>query len=265
MPSCHLTPWRNLKTSSVLSLFEVFGGQIGPDRLQTDLGDMLVKEDEIVEHPHLIGISAKYFAHGGGHHRRRDADDGGVQRLVLFDQHVPQVSLESIRSDLATEWAWNEDGTELIFKLRQGVKWHDGKPFTSADVKCTDDLLIETASEKLRVNPRKSSFENVDRVTVERRFRGDLSSETAAAGISDAARRWLFDDYPCHVSPQTMRTHPIGTGPFKFVEFKPNEVIRVTRNPDYWKPDRPYLDGVDTRSSATHRRPPWPLFPGSST
>ena len=42
-----------------------------------------------------------------------------------------------------------------------------------------------------------------------------------------------------------MRTHPIGTGPFKFVEFKPNEVIRVVRNRDYWKRERPYLDGIE--------------------
>ena len=42
-----------------------------------------------------------------------------------------------------------------------------------------------------------------------------------------------------------MRQHPIGTGPFKFVEFKPNEHIKVVRNPDYWKKDRPYLDGVE--------------------
>ena len=51
--------------------------------------------------------------------------------------------------------------------------------------------------------------------------------------------------YPCHVPPRDMRNHPIGTGPFKFVEFRPNESIRVTRNPDYWKKGRPYLDGVD--------------------
>ena len=42
-----------------------------------------------------------------------------------------------------------------------------------------------------------------------------------------------------------MRSHPIGTGPFKFVEFKPNEGIKVTRNTDYWKMERPYLDGVE--------------------
>jgi ABC-type transport system substrate-binding protein len=40
--------------------------------------------------------------------------------------------------------------------------------------------------------------------------------------------------YPCYVPPRDMRSHPIGTGPFKFVEFKPNEYIKVTRNPDYW-------------------------------
>jgi peptide/nickel transport system substrate-binding protein len=51
--------------------------------------------------------------------------------------------------------------------------------------------------------------------------------------------------YPCHVSPAQMRQHPIGTGPFKFVEFRPNEAITVARNPDYWKPGRPYLDGIE--------------------
>ena len=51
--------------------------------------------------------------------------------------------------------------------------------------------------------------------------------------------------YPCHVSPRDMRSKPVGTGPFKFVEFKPNERITVARNPDYWKPGRPYLDGIE--------------------
>jgi len=51
--------------------------------------------------------------------------------------------------------------------------------------------------------------------------------------------------YPCHVPAAQMRQHPIGTGPFKFVEFKQNEAIRVTRNADYWKPGLPYLDGID--------------------
>ena len=170
---------------------------------------------------------------------------GVFNNLILFDQHIPQVSLESIRPELATEWAWNEDRTDLVFKLRQGVKWHDGKPFTSADVKCTYDLLKDAASEKLRVNPRKSSFDNLDRVTVNGDFEVSFHLKRPQPAFPMLLAGGFATIYPCHVSPRTMRTHPIGTGPFKFVEFRPNEVIRVTRNPDYWKPDRPYLDGVE--------------------
>src|SRR5436190_24363091 len=53
---------------------------------------------------------------------------GVFNNLVMFDQHVRQNSLRSIVPDLATEWSWNEDGTELVFQLREGVRWHDGKP-----------------------------------------------------------------------------------------------------------------------------------------
>src|SRR3954451_11352639 len=61
--------------------------------------------------------------------------------LVLFDQHVPKNSLDTIVPELTTSWSWNEDKTQLTFKLREGVRWHDGKPFTARDVQCTWDLL----------------------------------------------------------------------------------------------------------------------------
>src|SRR5213080_4726082 len=66
---------------------------------------------------------------------------GVFNNLIMYDQHVPQGSLQSIVPDLASGWSWNEDGTELTLPLREGVAWHDGKPFTSKDVKCTWDLL----------------------------------------------------------------------------------------------------------------------------
>src|SRR5215472_7938404 len=72
---------------------------------------------------------------------------GVFNNLVMFNQHNPQSSLDSIVQDLATGWSWNEDGTELTFPLRQGIKWHDGKPFNAADVKCTWDLLLEQSTE----------------------------------------------------------------------------------------------------------------------
>src|ERR1700731_704630 len=66
---------------------------------------------------------------------------GVFNNLVMFKQDVPQNTLRSIVPELATGWAWNEEGTELTFRLRQGVRWHDGKPLTAADVNCTIDLL----------------------------------------------------------------------------------------------------------------------------
>src|SRR5262249_56144168 len=62
--------------------------------------------------------------------------------LVLFDQHVSQNTMQSILPDLATEWSWSEDGTELTFRLRQGVRCHDGQPFTPKDLQCTSDTLL---------------------------------------------------------------------------------------------------------------------------
>src|ERR1700694_5253599 len=66
--------------------------------------------------------------------------------LVIYKQDVAQNSLESIVPELATSWSWSQDNTRLTFKLREGVKWHDGKPFTSQDVKCTFDMLMGKAS-----------------------------------------------------------------------------------------------------------------------
>jgi peptide/nickel transport system substrate-binding protein len=165
--------------------------------------------------------------------------------LVVFDQHVPQNSLKSIVPDLAESWKWSDDGKILTFKLRHGVKWHDGQPFTAADVKCTWDLLTGRSKERLRVNPRKAWYGNLQEVTVN----GDDEAVFHLGRPQPALLTLLASGYspvyPCHVPPAQMRQHPIGTGPFKFVEFKPNESIKLTKNPDYWKPGLPYLDGIE--------------------
>ena len=170
---------------------------------------------------------------------------GLVNNLVMFDQHARQNDMQSIVPDLATGWSWSEDGTELTFPLREGVKWHDGKPFTAADVKCTWDLLTGKSSQRLRLNPRKSWYHNLEKVTTNGDFEVTFHlhrPQPAFVALLASGRSVV---YPCHVPPAEMRQHPIGTGPFKFVEFKPNERITVTRNPDYWKNGRPYLDGIE--------------------
>jgi peptide/nickel transport system substrate-binding protein len=165
--------------------------------------------------------------------------------LVLYDQHVAQNSLDDIVPDLAANWSWNGDGTRLAFKLRDGVKWHDGHPFTAADVKCTFDLLTGRSTDKLRANPRKSWWSNVAAVETNGENEAVFVLKRPQPAILALIASGYTPIYPCHVPAAQMRQHPIGTGPFKFVEYKPNERITLVRNPDYWKPSRPYLDGIE--------------------
>ena len=170
---------------------------------------------------------------------------GVFNNLVMFDQQVKQNSLASIVPDLATAWSWNEDGTELTLPLRQGVTWHDGKPFMAKDVQCTFDMLTGKSSEKLRVNPRKSWWRNLEAVTTTGDYDVTFHLKRPQPAFLTALAGGYSPIYPCHIKPRDMRQRPIGTGPYKFVEFKPNERITVTRNPDYWKAGRPYLDGIE--------------------
>ena len=170
---------------------------------------------------------------------------GAFNNLVLFDQHVVRNSLQSIVPELATSWSWSEDGMQLTFRLRQGVRWQDGQPFTARDVQCTWNLLLGRTTEKLRTNPRKSWYQNVESVSADGDDVATFHLKRRQPALLALLASGLSPVYPCHVPPHEMRSHPIGTGPFKFVEFKPNESIKVVRNPDYWKQDRLYLDGIE--------------------
>src|SRR5215831_17113612 len=170
---------------------------------------------------------------------------GVFNNLVMYKQDAPQNTMQSIVPDLAVSWSWSEEGTELTFPLRQGVKWHDGTPFTAKDVKCTWDMLTGKSDEKFRLNPRKSWYRNLEEVSVNGDYEVTFRLKRPQPSFLALLASGWSPVYPCHVPARDMRTRPIGTGPYKFVEFKPNELIRVTRNPDYWKPGYPRLDGIE--------------------
>ena len=170
---------------------------------------------------------------------------GVFNNLVVYDQHIAQNSEQTIQPELATHWSWSQDGMRLTFKLREGVKWHDGQPFTANDVKCTWDLLSGKANERLRINPRGSWYGNIEEVVASGDYEATFVLKRPQPALIALLASGFAPIYPCHVPPREMRSHPIGTGPFKFVEFRPNQSIRVTRNPSYWKEGRPYLDGVE--------------------
>jgi peptide/nickel transport system substrate-binding protein len=174
--------------------------------------------------------------------------------LVLYDQTKPVNSLETIVPELAESWSWNADKTELTFKLRQGVTWHDGKPFTAKDVQCTWNRLIGHDPDKFRKNPRGVWYRNVKEVAVNGDFEATFKLTAPQPALLALLASGYSPVYPCHVSTRDMRVKPIGTGPFKFAEFRGNEFIKVVRNPDYWKKGRPYVDAIE-----------WNIIPNRST
>src|SRR5438046_5344855 len=86
--------------------------------------------------------------------------------LVVYDPAKKVESLDTIVGDLAEKWSWQDNYRKLVFFLRKGVKWHDGQPFTSKDVKFTFDMIREAkdGQGKLRLNPRKDWYANVDTI-----------------------------------------------------------------------------------------------------
>lgn len=184
---------------------------------------------------------------------------GVFNNLVVFDPNQAQNRLDNIIPDLAESWSTSDDGTSLIFKLRSGVKWHDGAPFTANDVKCSWDLLLGTAKEKLRINARETWWSNLKEVKADSETQATFHLKRPQPSFLALLASGLSPVYPCHVPPAEMRRHPVGTGPFKFVEFKPNQSIRVVRNPDYWKPGKPYLDAIEYTTIPTARLQCWRL------
>ncbi len=174
--------------------------------------------------------------------------------LIIFDQHSERNSLDGIQPELASEWKWNDDNTKVTFALRPGVRWHDGKPFTSADVKCTWDTITGKRDAGWRKNPRKPWYDNLEGVTVNGDYEVTFQLGRPQPSFMAFLASGMSPVYPCHVPGRDMRVKPIGTGPFKVVEFKTNQFIHLAKNTDYWRQDRPYLDGVQ-----------WRIIPSMST
>ncbi len=166
--------------------------------------------------------------------------------LVLFDPLKPQETAETLVPELAERWSWQDSYRNLVFFLRRNVRWHDGQPFTSRDVKYTFDVVREApeAPAKLRLNPRKDWYANIEAIeapapdTVVFRLKRPQPSLLLmlASGYSPV--------YPAHVPLAELRQRCVGTGPFKLREYSRGQLIELTRNPDYFVPGRPYLDGI---------------------
>ena len=145
------------------------------------------------------------------------------------------------KPELALSWDTSKDGKAITFKLRKGVKFHDGTPFNAQAVKSNFDNLIP---------PKTNLITGIASVDV-------VDDDTVKINLTDYNNLILYQlasDYPCYMySPTALQkngadwaaTHPVGTGPFMLKDFQPNVSLTYVKNPNYWEKGLPYLDGME--------------------
>jgi len=166
--------------------------------------------------------------------------------LVYFDPLKSKESVDTIIGELAEKWSWQDNYRNLVFFLRRDVKWHDGKPFTSKDVKFTFDMVREApdAVGKLRLNPRKDWYVNVDAIEAPDAYTVVFRLKRPQPSLIMMLASGYSPVYAAHVPPTQYRTSCVGTGPFKVKEWRHGEFLEYVKNPDYFTKGRPYLDGM---------------------
>lgn len=154
--------------------------------------------------------------------------------LVRYNKNL------QLEGDLAESWDISEDGLVITFHLRKGVKWHDGAEFTADDVmytyKVTIDPKTPTAYSGDFLMVKKA--EVVDKYTFRITYAKPFAPALASWGTSVLPKHLLEGK---DIAKSELARHPIGTGPYRFVEWKTGEKIVLTANPDYWE-GRPYVD-----------------------
>jgi len=146
---------------------------------------------------------------------------------------------------LAKSWTASADGATYTFKLQDGVKWHDGQPFTAADVAFSlGKMLPETNPISRTALSQVDSIETPDQATVVVKLKSPFNAFLNALAMNTAPMmpKHVYDGTDYRTNPANAT--PIGTGPFKFQEWKKGEYIRLVKNKEYWKPGKPYLDEV---------------------
>ncbi|MGY8636390.1 peptide ABC transporter substrate-binding protein [Bradyrhizobium sp. 14AA] len=143
------------------------------------------------------------------------------------------------------------DGKSVTWKLKPGVKWHDGKPFSADDVVFTSEYIIDPATAAVTVATyRDITVEKVDDLTVRLTFKKPTPfwADAFVGATGQVLPKHLFADYKGSKSREApTNLAPVGTGPYKFLEFKPGDLIRGEINKDYHMPNRPYFDTLEMK------------------
>ena len=166
--------------------------------------------------------------------------------LVYFDPLKALESADTVIPELAERWSWQESYKNLVFFLRRNVKWHDGKPFTSADVKYTFDVAREApdATARFRLSARKEWWTNIASIEAPEPYTVVFHLKRPQPSLLLMLASGYSPVVPAHVPLNELRQKCVGTGPFRQKEWLRGQLVELERNPDYFIPDRPFLDGI---------------------
>ncbi|MBR0718722.1 peptide ABC transporter substrate-binding protein [Bradyrhizobium liaoningense] len=143
------------------------------------------------------------------------------------------------------------DAKSVTWKIKSGVKWHDGKPLTADDLVFTWAYASDPATAAVSVNTYADmTVEKVDDLTIRILFKNPTPfwANAFVGAYGCVIPKHLFADYKGGKSREAPNNlAPVGTGPYKFVEFKPGDVVRGELNPDYHMPNRPYFDTIEMK------------------
>src|SRR6266545_2648547 len=147
---------------------------------------------------------------------------------------------------LAESWEASPDGKTVTFKLRQGVTWHDGRPFTSADVEFTAmNMWKKILNYGSTLQLFLTAVETPDAQTAVFKYERPMPLHLLLRALPDlgyVSAKHLYESGDIRQNPTNLA--PVGTGPFKFVKYERGQYVIADRNPDYWRPNAPYLDRI---------------------
>jgi peptide/nickel transport system substrate-binding protein len=167
-----------------------------------------------------------------------------VAPLYSLLLQIDPYNYPKIIGDAASEWKIAPDGLTYTFKIRQGVKFHDGSPLTAADVKATYDKIVFPPQGVRSI--RKNAYSAVERIEAPDPSTAVFKLKFPSASLLDnLASPWnvIFPKKYLDKDPNYFKTNVVGSGPFKLKNYTRGAAFEGERNPDYFVKDRPYLDG----------------------
>ena len=193
------------------------------------------------------GGTAVIVVQGDPGHLNPAISTGGHVHAVADSLYNALIELDrdlKPQPDLAQRWTVSERGTVYTFKLFPNIKWHDGTPFTSTDVKFTfDELLLKHhARTKAGIGAVIASIETPASDTVVFKLRKPYGALLQLLNVTEAPilPKHLYEGKDPLTNPVNVK--PVGTGPFKLESYRTDQQVVMVRNPEYFKPGLPYLD-----------------------